>query len=157
MALDVKAPPTRPAAPARRTRPRTSRLRRDGLLLLLGVPGLLVIVLFHYVPMLGNVIAFKDYQPFLGIWEAPWVGLRNFLVLFNGDPLFLNALVNTLVISLVQIVFVFPVPIALALLLNSLAGSGSSGWPSRSCTCRTSCRGWSSSRSSSTCWATRGC
>ncbi|GAA3671106.1 ABC transporter permease subunit [Nonomuraea antimicrobica] len=122
MALDVKAPPTRPAAPARRTRPRTSRLRRDGLLLLLGVPGLLVIVLFHYVPMLGNVIAFKDYQPFLGIWEAPWVGLRNFLVLFNGDPLFLNALVNTLVISLVQIVFVFPVPIALALLLNSLAG-----------------------------------
>ncbi|AQZ62338.1 putative transport system integral membrane protein [[Actinomadura] parvosata subsp. kistnae] len=122
MALDVKSPPARPAAPPRRAAPKLSRLRRDGLLLLLGVPGLLVILLFHYVPMLGNVIAFKDYQPFLGIWEAPWVGFENFRVIFNGDPAFLNALVNTLVISLVQIVFVFPVPIALALLLNSLAG-----------------------------------
>ncbi|MBE1584384.1 ABC transporter permease [Nonomuraea angiospora] len=122
MALDVKSPPARVAAPPRRATPKVSRLRRDGLLLLLGVPGLLVILLFHYVPMLGNVIAFKDYQPFLGIWEAPWVGFDNFRVIFNGDPAFLNALVNTLVISLVQIVFVFPVPIALALLLNSLAG-----------------------------------
>ncbi|MFB4271483.1 ABC transporter permease [Nonomuraea sp. GTA35] len=123
MALDVKSPPARPAAPPRRATPKASRLRRDGLLLLLGVPGLLVILLFHYVPMLGNVIAFKDYQPFLGIWEAPWAGFENFRVIFNGDPAFLNALVNTIVISLVQIVFVFPVPIALALLLNSLAGA----------------------------------
>ncbi|MGW3353115.1 ABC transporter permease [Nonomuraea rubra] len=122
MALDVKSPPARPAAPPRRATPKVSRLRRDGLLLLLGVPGLLVILLFHYVPMLGNVIAFKDYQPFLGIWEAPWTGFENFRVIFNGDPAFLNALVNTVVISLVQIVFVFPVPIALALLLNSLSG-----------------------------------
>ncbi|MFG1707802.1 ABC transporter permease [Nonomuraea sp. M3C6] len=120
MALDVKPPPTRlTTRPPHRAR-KTSRLRRDGVLLLLGVPGLLVILLFHYVPMLGNVIAFKDYQPFLGIWEAPWVGFGNFQVIFNGDPLFLNALTNTLIISLVQIVFVFPVPIALALLLNSL-------------------------------------
>ncbi|MFD0663572.1 ABC transporter permease [Thermocatellispora tengchongensis] len=109
------APPTAPRA-------RTSRWRRDRFLLLLSLPGLLVIVLFHYVPMLGNVIAFKDYRPYLTIWEAPWVGLENFRVLFDGDPAFLNALTNTLVISLVQIVFVFPVPIALALLLNSLAG-----------------------------------
>ncbi|MEV4172607.1 ABC transporter permease subunit [Nonomuraea sp. NPDC049709] len=119
----MKSPPARPAAPPRRATPKASRLRRDGLLLLLGVPGLLVILLFHYVPMLGNVIAFKDYQPFLGIWEAPWVGFENFRVIFNGDPAFLNALVNTLLISLVQIVFVFPVPIGLALLLNSLAGA----------------------------------
>ncbi|MFB4273780.1 MULTISPECIES: ABC transporter permease [unclassified Nonomuraea] len=119
----MKSPPARPAAPPRRATPKASRLRRDGLLLLLGVPGLLVILLFHYVPMLGNVIAFKDYQPFLGIWEAPWVGFENFRVIFNGDPAFLNALVNTLLISLVQIIFVFPVPIALALLLNSLAGA----------------------------------
>ncbi|CAM3728812.1 sugar ABC transporter permease [Occultella aeris] len=98
------------------------RLRRDRALLLLAVPGVLVVLLFHYVPLLGNVIAFKDYQPYLGILEAPWVGLENFAIIFNGDPYFLNALTNTLVISLVQILFVFPVPIAMALLLNSLLG-----------------------------------
>ncbi|GAA5039192.1 putative aldouronate transport system permease protein [Thermocatellispora tengchongensis] len=100
--------------------PRRGALRRDRFLLWLGLPGLAVIVLFHYVPLLGNVIAFKDYQPFIGILESPWVGLENFRVIFNGDPDFLNALANTLIISFIQVVLVFPVPIALALLLNSL-------------------------------------
>ncbi|HLT62632.1 MAG TPA: ABC transporter permease subunit, partial [Microlunatus sp.] len=99
-----------------------ARFWRDRALLLLALPGVFLVLLFHYVPLLGNVIAFKDYQPYLGIWEAPWVGLENFEIIFNGDPYFLNALKNTLIISLVQIVFVFPVPIALALLLNSLLG-----------------------------------
>lgn len=97
-----------------------NRFKRDRFLLLLALPGMLLVVLFHYVPLLGNVIAFKDYQPYLGITESPWVGLQNFQVIFNGDPAFVNALTNTLVISLVQIVLVFPIPIALALLLNSL-------------------------------------
>ena len=99
-----------------------TRLRRDVPLLLIGLPGLAVVLLFHYVPLLGNVIAFKDYQPYIGILEAPWVGFENFRVIFTGDREFLNALTNTLVISFVQTVFVFPVPIALALLLNSLLG-----------------------------------
>ncbi|SDU13394.1 ABC transporter permease [Jiangella alkaliphila] len=99
---------------------RRTRFRRDRFLLLLGVPGLLVVLLFNYVPLLGNVIAFKDYQPYIGIWDSPWVGFQNFEVVFNGDPAFVNALTNTLVISFVQIVVVFPVPIALALLLNSM-------------------------------------
>ncbi|WP_207947843.1 ABC transporter permease [Occultella glacieicola] len=99
---------------------RRGRWRRDRLLLLLGLPGLAVVVLFNYVPLLGNVIAFKDYVPYVGILESPWVGWQNFQVIFNGDPEFLTALSNTLIISLVQIAFVFPVPIALALLLNSL-------------------------------------
>ncbi|NUR93387.1 MAG: sugar ABC transporter permease [Nonomuraea sp.] len=79
-----------------------------------------IVILFHYVPLLGNVVAFQDYQPYIGIFEAPWAGLRNFEVIFTLDPAFVNALVNTLVISFLQVVFVFPVPIALALLLNSL-------------------------------------
>lgn len=83
-------------------------------------PGLLFFVVLKYVPLLGNVIAFQDYQPFLGIRASAWVGLANFTVIFNGDPEFINALVNTLVISFIQVVFVFPVPIALALLLNSV-------------------------------------
>jgi putative aldouronate transport system permease protein len=96
------------------------RFRRDRFLLLIGLPGIVLLVLFHYVPLLGNVIAFKDYQPYLGITEAPWVGLDNFRVVIDGDPDFVNALVNTLVISCLQLALVFPVPIALALLLNSL-------------------------------------
>ncbi|TDO48024.1 putative aldouronate transport system permease protein [Kribbella sp. VKM Ac-2527] len=102
------------------TTSRWARLRRDKFVLLLGLPGVAVILLFHYLPMLGNVIAFKDYQPFIGIRDSPWVGLENFRVIFNGDPEFLNALTNTLIISFIQVVLVFPAPIAIALLLNSL-------------------------------------
>src|SRR5690625_7095967 len=52
--------------------------------------------------------------------DSPWIAFDNFDVILNGDPLFLNALVNTLIISFVQIIFGFPIPIALALLMNSL-------------------------------------
>jgi putative aldouronate transport system permease protein len=99
---------------------RLARLRRDRFLLLLALPGIAVVLLFCYLPLLGNVIAFKDYQPFLGISGSPWVGLSNFDVIFNGDPEFVTALKNTLIVALAQVVFVFPVPIAVALLLNSL-------------------------------------
>ncbi|AXB42199.1 ABC transporter permease [Amycolatopsis albispora] len=99
---------------------RRQRFARDRFLVLAALPGITLLVVFHYVPLLGNVIAFKDYQPYLGILESPWVGLDNFDVVFGGDPAFLNALTNTLVITLLQVVVVFPVPIALALLLDSL-------------------------------------
>ena len=67
---------------------------------MLGLPGLLALLVFHYVPLLGNVIAFQDYQPFLGISGSPWVGLQNFAIIVNGDPEFLNALGNTLILTL---------------------------------------------------------
>lgn len=111
----------RRAGPAERARPTLrQRFRRDRLLIALGVPGLAILLLFHYVPLLGNVIAFQDYQPFLGIMHSPWNGVDNFSVIVNGDPAFLNALKNTLIILVLQVVFVFPAPIAMALLLNSL-------------------------------------
>jgi putative aldouronate transport system permease protein len=96
------------------------RLIRDRVLLLFALPGTLLIVVFHYLPLLGNVIAFKDYQPFLGIGGSDWVGLQNFSVIFTGDPAFLLALKNTLILTMLQSVIVFPAPIVLALLLNSL-------------------------------------
>ncbi|WP_020391876.1 ABC transporter permease [Kribbella catacumbae] len=96
------------------------RLFRDRVLLLFALPGTALIVAFHYVPLLGNVIAFKDYQPFLGINGSDWAGWANFSVIFTGDPAFLQALKNTLILTTLQSVFVFPAPILLALLLNSL-------------------------------------
>ncbi|RJL32913.1 sugar ABC transporter permease [Bailinhaonella thermotolerans] len=88
-------------------------------MLLLALPGLLYFLVFHYLPLFGYVIAFQDFQPFLGFAESAWVGLDNFAALF-GDPRFWSALGNTLRITLVQLVLFFPAPIGLALLLHSI-------------------------------------
>jgi putative aldouronate transport system permease protein len=96
------------------------RLVRDRVLLLFALPGIALILLFHYLPLLGNLIAFEDYQPFLGFTGSDWTGFANFSVIVDGDPAFLRALTNTLILTALQAVFVFPAPILLALLLNSL-------------------------------------
>jgi putative aldouronate transport system permease protein len=83
------------------------------------LPGVLWYLVFHYFPILGNVIAFKDYSVFVGILESPWVGLENFRKMFD-DPDFTRALKNTLIIQSLQLVFAFPAPLLLALLLNSI-------------------------------------
>ncbi|MFD3947133.1 ABC transporter permease [Streptomyces sp. NPDC058579] len=95
------------------------RLKRDKVMLLLTLPGLLYFVVFHYVPLLGYVVAFQDYQPYLGYTQSAWVGFANFSSAF-ADPAFWSATGNTLKIALVQLVFFFPVPVGLALLLNSI-------------------------------------
>lgn len=109
-----KDPPARPKLAL------WARIKRDKLLLLFALPGIVLLLTFQYIPLLGNVIAFQDYQPFLGIMHSRWSGFDNFSVIFNGDPAFLNALKNTLIITALQAVFVFPAPILIALLLNSL-------------------------------------
>jgi putative aldouronate transport system permease protein len=83
------------------------------------VPGLIYFLLFVYFPMAGNIIAFKNYSPFIGIRDSPWVGWANFERLFT-DPMFKQALINTLQIEGLQLLFAFPAPLLLALLLNSL-------------------------------------
>jgi len=95
------------------------RSKRDRVLLLMVLPGMLLFVVFHYLPLLGNVIAFQDYVPFIGIRNSPFVGLSNFQTLFT-DPAFWNAVRNTLVITALNLLLFFPVPIAIALLLDSL-------------------------------------
>lgn len=113
----------RSAPEPRRKMPLWRRIIRDRTVLLLALPAMTVIIVFQYVALGGNVIAFQDFQPYLGIDRSLWVGFENFSILFNGDPEFLRALRNTLFITALQTVFVFPAPIVLALLLNSLVSN----------------------------------
>lgn len=81
------------------------------------LPALLYFAVFHYGPMYGIQIAFKDYVSSLGIWGSPWVGFRHFERFFNSYY-FSDLLRNTVGISLYQLVVGFPMPIILALMLN---------------------------------------
>ncbi len=83
------------------------------------LPGFFYFIVFRYLPLAGNVIAFQQYSPFLGFSGSPWAGLDNFRRLFT-DPDIPIVMRNTLVISFAQLVLFFPVPIAVALLLNSI-------------------------------------
>ncbi len=109
----------------RRRAPWRARLRRDWPLLVMVLPGALLLLVFHYVPTLGNVVAFQDYNPYLGdsalqaLVNSPFIGLDNFRALFS-TPAFWDALWNTLSITAFQLVFFFPLPIVLALLLDSV-------------------------------------
>lgn len=82
--------------------------------------GVAFFIVFSYVPMYGIQLAFKDYSIKLGITGSEWVGFKNFEILF-GRSEFWNAVRNTLTISLLKLVFTFPVPILLAISLNEIA------------------------------------
>lgn len=82
-------------------------------------PVVLYLFIFAYKPMYGIVIAFQRYKPFLGISGSPWVGLDNFISFFK-DVYFVRLLRNTFSISILSILFGFPAPILLALLLNEI-------------------------------------
>lgn len=95
------------------------RMLNDRWLYILLLPGLLYFLIFKYVPMWGIVIAFQEYNAFLGISNSPWVGGEHFARLFR-DPDFLKLLRNTSLIGLYKLVFFFPAPIIIALMLNEL-------------------------------------
>ncbi len=101
------------------------RWRRDRTLILMTAPALLLVLVFNYVPILGNVVAFQDYDPYLSengfvaILESPWTGFEQFERIF-ADSAFWHAVRNTFVLFLLQLVLYFPVPILLALLINSV-------------------------------------
>jgi putative aldouronate transport system permease protein len=109
-----------PARGARRTGPSWRvRLRRDKSLNIMTLPALILLLVFGYAPMLGLVMAFQQYNVYNGLLYSPWVGFANFQQLF-GDPAFWHAFWNTLLLFSVQLVLFFPVPIALAILLDGL-------------------------------------
>ncbi|MFC8848292.1 MULTISPECIES: ABC transporter permease [unclassified Micromonospora] len=126
--LNPPSPPPTPTAiasaghPARRRgRRRTWRqaLRKDWQLYSLAILPLLFFLVFRYLPMAGNVIAFRRFSPGGSVFGETWVGLR-YVRLFLADPTFWEVFTNTLVLGTLTLLFCFPLPIVLALLLNEV-------------------------------------
>lgn len=100
-----------------------SQIKKDKLIYIMIFPGILFYLIFLYAPMFGIVIAFKEYYPFTGIegiFTSKWVGFDNFIRYFN-TPSFWSTLRNTLLLSLYRLLFDFPFPIILALVINEIA------------------------------------
>lgn len=109
-----------------RMRARPSRLNlwlksywKHKYLMLMLFPCLIYFLIFKYIPMAGSVIAFKDYRLLDGIFGSEWNHFQNFIDLFSGRD-FLKAFRNTILISTYKLIFGFPAPIILALLLNEI-------------------------------------
>jgi putative aldouronate transport system permease protein len=94
-------------------------LKFNKALLLMSLPGILWLIIFRYVPMYGVLIAFKKYSLFKGFFESEWVGLRYFKQFFE-DPYFFRLIKNTFLLGVYDLLWSFPAPIILALLLNEL-------------------------------------
>jgi putative aldouronate transport system permease protein len=90
-------------------------------LYLLVLPALTWLAVFMYAPLYGVLIAFKDFKPRVGIMGSPWAGLKYFEQFFSTNVA-RNLITNTLMLSLQQLIFFFPVPIIFALLLNQITG-----------------------------------
>lgn len=106
--------------------PLSMQLKRYGNLFPFYIPAVILVLVFSYVPMAGLVMAFKENPNLFrsptavqGILQAPWVGLAHFKKIFSS-PDFLHTLRNSLAISLMKIVLVFPIPIALAIMLSEM-------------------------------------
>ncbi|MCR2047060.1 ABC transporter permease subunit [Acetatifactor muris] len=103
-------------------RRKKGKRKKYRMLYIMVVPGILYFILFKYIPLLGNVIAFQDYNIFKGIFHSAWVGLENFKILFQyGD--FLPILKNTIIINLYDLLFGFTAPLILALVINDISSS----------------------------------
>ena len=87
------------------------------------LPALLLTIIFKYFPMGGVLIAFEDYNVIDGVIGSPWVGLEYFRR-FLSSPDFMSYLMNTLKLSVYGLLWGFPIPIILALLLNRIRRKG---------------------------------
>ncbi|WP_248064547.1 ABC transporter permease [Paenibacillus silvae] len=95
------------------------RLKRQKWFFIMLTPGLIYFLIYKYLPMWGILIAFQDYQPFEGIFRSEWVGFKHFQQFF-GDEMFWKLFRNTLILAIYNIVFFFPLPIIIALMLNEV-------------------------------------
>lgn len=98
-------------------------LKRNWMLYLMILPGILYITVFKYFPMYGITIAFKDYKGIGEVSDAPWVGIDNFVRLFSTRA-FRRALTNNIIISIGKLLLGFPAPIILALMIDGVRRKG---------------------------------
>lgn len=111
--LKTKSKPQPPSSELKR------RIWKNKLLYIMVLPGLFYFIIFKYIPMFGLVISLQDYKPNRGITGSEWVGFKHFERLFT-EPDFLNILTNTLILFGMNLLFFFPIPIILALMLNEV-------------------------------------
>ena len=109
--------------PLRQIKQQSHYWRRAWMLYLMLALPIAFFVVFRYVPMTNIVIAFKDYNIFRGVWQSPWVGLSWFSQAFQSRD-FYNALRNTLLLNILDLVMGFPAPVILAIMLNELSYKG---------------------------------
>lgn len=98
-------------------------LYKDRHMVIMMLPGIIIFILFKYWPMFGLIAGFENYKPYLGFFHSPWVGWANFHRFFT-ESAFWELLRNTLILGVYHLVFNFPIPIVLALLLNELPFTG---------------------------------
>jgi len=96
-----------------------SRIKRDYELYLFLLPIVLIYLIFRYYPMYGVQIAFKDFTPSKGVWGSEWVGFQHFIDFFNSYN-FWTIISNTLSLSVFSLIFSFPAPIIIAIMLNQM-------------------------------------
>ena len=94
-------------------------MQRNWMLYLMILPGMLALIIFKYVPMYGVLMAFQKYSPSKGILGSDWVGFKHFITFFNS-PYFGRLISNTFMLGIVTLIFTFPAPIILALMLNEV-------------------------------------
>jgi putative aldouronate transport system permease protein len=94
-------------------------MKRDKQLLILFIPCILFYIIFRYGPLYGLIIAFKDYSVFTGIIDSPWAGMKHFNRFFSSPDFFL-LFKNTLLLGFYSLIFGFPFPIILAIMLNEV-------------------------------------
>lgn len=101
----------------------TKTIIKQRYLILMILPFVIWVIIFKYVPLGGWIMAFQDYKPKvgMGMFDYPFVGLKHFIVLFQ-DPMFYQAMRNTLAMSFLQLLLGFPLPILFAILLNEVKG-----------------------------------
>lgn len=97
-------------------------IKEHKLLYIMILPVVIWYIIFHYIPMIGILMAFQNYSPFKGFFQSEWVGLQHFKDFFSSIY-FWRLLRNTFLLSFYNLIFGFPVPIIFALLLNEVRNS----------------------------------
>ncbi len=107
------------AKPLRRPGKRLQKVQKIGAFYVMLIPLFLFLIIFCYIPMGGTIMAFQDFRPVRGFFKSEWVGWENFRDVFS-DSMFWSRLKNTVIISVLKILFTAPAPVILALMLNEV-------------------------------------